>query len=308
MSLGLILHYYKEKAKIKALVIFCLVSFSYFVIVAKLVIPMIGGDGHGFLHFDFSALGENMGEGIKTIIKHPQYVFSLLFENHLNNPIANGIKSELHFVVLLSGGLILLYRPQFLIMLLPIFAQKLFNDQFTKWGLNYQYSIEFAPIITIALFDFIHAVTNKKKQLILIIIFILSTGTITLIKLENRVSKWYVPYNFQFYKYEHYKRTFNIKEIYDALKLIPPGAPVSAQNTLVPHLAFRDEIYLFPDVGDAEYIVLIPVDIYYRLSKEEYKLKIAEYKTSIQWEVFYETDNIIIFKKTGSIGKKLSDT
>lgn len=40
------------------------------------------------------------------------------------------------------------------------------------------------------------------------------------------------------------------------LALIPPDVPVSAQDELNPHLGERNGIYLFPDVGDAQYVAL----------------------------------------------------
>ncbi|MBN1993596.1 MAG: DUF2079 domain-containing protein [Anaerolineae bacterium] len=37
---------------------------------------------------------------------------------------------------------------------------------------------------------------------------------------------------------------------------IPPGAPISAQNRLYPHLSHRTIAYVFPDIHEAEYILL----------------------------------------------------
>jgi hypothetical protein len=38
--------------------------------------------------------------------------------------------------------------------------------------------------------------------------------------------------------------------------MVPNGVPVSAQATYVPHLSQREDIYEFPRVGDAEWVVL----------------------------------------------------
>jgi uncharacterized membrane protein len=42
----------------------------------------------------------------------------------------------------------------------------------------------------------------------------------------------------------------------DALALVPPAAPVSAQGTLLPHLSHREQAYEFPEVHGASYIVV----------------------------------------------------
>jgi uncharacterized membrane protein len=42
----------------------------------------------------------------------------------------------------------------------------------------------------------------------------------------------------------------------DALRLVPAGASVSAQNTLLPHLSERRRVYEFPDMSDASFVVV----------------------------------------------------
>jgi uncharacterized membrane protein len=46
--------------------------------------------------------------------------------------------------------------------------------------------------------------------------------------------------------------------IEQALALVPPDVPVSAQNTLLPHLSQRPEVFEFPNLHDAEYVVVDP--------------------------------------------------
>ena len=42
------------------------------------------------------------------------------------------------------------------------------------------------------------------------------------------------------------------------VRIIPPDASVSAQTTIGPHLAHRRELYEFPNLGDAEYVIVDP--------------------------------------------------
>ena len=298
IGLGLICLYYKDTKKIKYLTAYTFFSIIYFFIVVKLIIPSLAIEGKEYLHFNFHALGDNFSGAIKTIYTKPIYVFGLLFKNHLNDPVYNGIKAELHYITLLSGGIILIFRPQYLIMLLPIFAQKLFNDDYQKWGLNLQYSIEFVPILTIAVFSWIHKLNNNKRKIILGYIFVIVCIITTFSTLNSRVSKWYNPEFIRFYKKEHYIRDFNVKELHKILKLIPDNAIVSAQSMIVPHLAFRDYIYHYPYVQNAEYIVLLTADeSKYPLTKDEYNNKISEYKHSPDWDIFYENEYALIFKR-----------
>jgi len=182
-------------------------------------------------------------------------------------------------------------------MLLPVYAQKLFNDDPGKWGINAHYSIEFVAILTIAAFTWIIESKRKSKSLlayILVGVTIITTGSV----LDRRVSMWYNSVNHQFYKKNHYTRNFDVYCMHQILKKVTDDAIVSAQTMVVPHIAFRDKIYLFPDVGDAEYIVLITAeDNTYPLRKEQYLEEIEKYRMDKNWEVFFENDYVLLFKR-----------
>lgn len=44
----------------------------------------------------------------------------------------------------------------------------------------------------------------------------------------------------------------------DALALIPAGVPVSAQNTILPHVSRREHVFEFPYLQDAQYVIVDP--------------------------------------------------
>lgn len=83
----------------------------------------------------------------------------------------------------------------------------------------------------------------------------------------------------------------------EALAEIPKDAAVSAQTSLVPHLANRERVYLFPDVWDAKYIVLDTSLSTYPLEPDVLKKKVYELKDSPAWELVVENKTLIIFKR-----------
>src|SRR5690554_7487847 len=66
--------------------------------------------------------------------------------------------------MLFSGLLFLLKKPHFILMLLPIYFQKLFHDNYSMWGIGDHYNIEFAPIMAIGVFIVIS--DFKKTKLV----------------------------------------------------------------------------------------------------------------------------------------------
>jgi uncharacterized membrane protein len=95
----------------------------------------------------------------------------------------------------------------------------------------------------------------------------------------------------------HYKKDYDVAEANNALKLIPENAKVSAQSPFVPHLAFRDYIYQFPAINDAEYIVLSTEEYSYPLSKQSFAVQTALLSSSEEWGKVYDKNEMIILKR-----------
>lgn len=294
ISLGLAWLNYRNTIRLKtALIMFGLASL-YFVLVVKLFRPAISSEAIANYYFQFDALGKNVGEALTNIISSPFNTFRLLLESHSTDPASFGIKPELHTIILFSGGLALFYRPQFLLMLLPIYAIKLFTNDFVRWGINLHYSIEYAPILVIAWHSWI--TKTKRLQVALAGLGAVLCLFVTIAKLDNRVSKWYAPDNVKFYDAKHYTRNFDVKALHTALATIPPDVPVSASHQLVPHLSFRPKIYHYPHIADAEYILVLDLpDESYPLKGTAFTQKFQE--TSAQYRLIQQTGCLYIFKK-----------
>ncbi len=118
----------------------------------------------------------------------------------------------------------------------------------------------------------------------------------TISSLDHRVSKWYSAERIQFYNKDHYVTPYNVKKVQAVLKEIPKNAPVSATNGLVPHLAFRDYIYQFPVINNAEYIVILKSGNIYPMNEKEFEDKLNELNSSKEWVKVKEDENIVLFK------------
>jgi len=299
---GLSLLYWKDKTQRIASVAFSLVSIIYFVMVVKIVMPALANEGEAYVQIrnNYSAVGSSLSDILMTIFTKPAYVFNLFFLNHTGNPFGNHYKMETYIFVLLSGGFLLVMRPQFLIMLIPIFAQKMFHNDFLKWGIGAHYSVEFAPICSIGAFYVITKLKNEKWK-------IYSAYAITFLSLALTIRSFDNSYTYfdrdshRIYQEWHYKRNYDVAEAYRALKLIPENAKVSAQSPFVPHLAFRDHIYQFPVINDAGYIVFSYEENSYPLTKQSFAVQAALLLNSGGWEKIYEKNQMVILRRTKSI-------
>ena len=87
-----------------------------------------------------------------------------------------------------------------------------------------------------------------------------------------------------------------MERVHELLSKIPPEANVSAQSPFVPHLALRDNIYEFPMIKDASFIVYSEKEDFYNTSKQEFQAKTDSLKASKDWEVLFD-DELIILKR-----------
>ena len=115
--------------------------------------------------------------------------------------------------------------------------------------------------------------------------------------LDHRTSEYYNQANSQFYKKAHWKRDFDVAEVNRLLKTIPADARVSAQSCLAPHLAFRDYIFHYPFIGNANYIALLPAEENkYPYDDVTYQKAIDDFLASGKWKVFAKNEAVMILK------------
>ena len=292
VSLGCVWNYRKDKKLTRLLLFSAIISLAYFVTITFYIIPWIS-DLKGYSHFQYSYLGKGPIEAIKFIFLHPITTIKGLFINQTSNIHANGVKMELHIFLLLSGLPILFWKPQYIFMLIPIYFQKLFNDDYRMWGFSDQYSIEFAPIMAIGIFEVIRAV--KRHQMLSILVLLL-TAFVTIHSMDSTIL-FTNKLRIRFYQAGHYKRDYPIEKVHNFLSKIPSNVAVSAQSPFVPHLALRNKIYCFPIVKDADIIVLSRKEEPYPLTKLEFDSLYNSLLNSHQWRISVNTDYLTEFRK-----------
>jgi len=128
-----------------------LFSAVYFYLVVFKLMPFLYDDASRDMVSRIGYHGETAGGLLTSMISNPVETFRLFFVSDSTDPMSLGIKEELHWVVLLSGGLALILRPAFLIMLVPIYVQKMLNGNSAYWGISSPLTGELAVIIVSSL-------------------------------------------------------------------------------------------------------------------------------------------------------------
>ena len=301
VGLGIFFHWIKDKKRRNIGLLTALISGIYFIVVMKYAMPYFSGGQLPYLHFKYAALGSSWTEALHTVFTRPGYTIRLLFEPHAaaGDPVFNHqAKLQLHTFVFLSGGIFLLLRPQFLVMLVPIYAQKMFSDDAVKWSIFQQYSIEFVPIIVLAAFTWINRSENTIVKILAGMLIFLAAFDTT----KAFTGLWQpLPYGkvlTNFYQPTHYKREIDIKELRQLIKAVPAGAPTSASFYVLPHMADRKKIYQFPEIKDAGYILAVDDGTcYYPLEYWSYQSTMDSILHTGAWDIHLKTSHGFVLKR-----------
>ena len=298
-----------QHRKDKRAVVFSLsgvaLSILYFILLFKVLIPMVETEEKQFMLFEYSALGANPFEALSFVLQNPVQTVKLFFINHLNNPAYDGIKTEFYLVYLISGGIVLLLRPQYLIWFLPVVAQKVLNDSIYRWGILTYYSIEVVTLLPLSVFLTLASLNSRKLQIGLAIAVCAATLSVTIYKMNrnNRVDPDpFRPEKENFLYKGFYQSHYHLKETHKLLKSIPPKAKASASEDLFSHLAQRQHIYFFPTVNDAGYICFSVFDNKYTLPHMENERVRNKYLNDPDWEIIGEEFPVFLLKKKEAPG------
>ncbi|MDD4109158.1 MAG: DUF2079 domain-containing protein [Prolixibacteraceae bacterium] len=276
------------------------ISMVYFIMLFKIFIPSVESEVTGYTLFNYSALGESPWEAMQFVIQNPVESIKLFFINHLDEPANDWIKIEFYLVCLISGGFVLLLRPQYLIWFIPIVAQKVLNDSSIRWGIATYYTIEVVTLLPLSVFMVISQFKTLKLKKSLVLIVCLATISVTINKMDkqnNQVPWTLNPSKVNIFHKSFYEAPFNVKKVNKLLKQIPPNAKVSASNIILPHLAQRQHIYFFPDVKDAEYIVFSVYDNNYIFSNQYNEDNRNQVFSDTTWMVIAQEFPVFLFKR-----------
>ena len=297
MCLFLAILHRKNKAQLKLAIILALISLVSFALIFAIFIPALHSADEEFRLFDYTALGSGPMQALLFILQHPLKSISYLFINHTQDPALDGIKAGFYMVYGLSGGILLLFRPTYLIFLIPFVAKKMFNDASYRWGYEFYYSVEIATVLPILVFLIILDFKNTKLRVVSAVVIFLLAASITIHSVNSaNASGSYLKFNIgnsNFYASD----MGNVSEIHQALSKIPANVSVSASTRLVANLALREKIYHFPVIEDAAYICLFKQRDSYPFPQEKFDKELNELRQSGHWTIESELDNFIILKR-----------
>jgi uncharacterized membrane protein len=265
-------------------IIVMLLSLTWFMGVTKWLIPTFGGRPYAYSsEYPFREI-------IKGNASLPKFTQTLL------EPTVKSATISQH---LFSSAFLIVFSPA-IFLLAPSFMRAFLHPSyFVAWGISRHYWIESFMFAAIALIYGIRFLSLKSKWLALFLA-LMFVGQ-SYIHGMSRNTAWYgnkpLPYYFEYLE----RMRINIPhEVLNNVinKYIPSNAKVAAQNTILPHLANRQTVYLLPQVFDAEYVIFNTKDIDFAPLDEEMRAKmIADFKSSPEWVDLFDFEGVRLFRR-----------
>ncbi len=306
IALFLLIEGWKDPWKRKVSVILMISSFLFFIIIFKFIFPALADEKKKFALFDFTAVGSSPLNAFTFIITHPLKAIQLLFINHSSENYYDGIKLVFYVVYFVSGGFLLLYRPWYLIPFIPLVAKKMYDDNPLRWSVETYYSIEIVSIMPALVFILAGKFNSSSFKYLLSVLICALTAGVTVYKMlvlpPNPIQG--ESNKFNVVSPDFYRSTVNVSEVHELLNSIPDTVAVSASGRLLPHLAYRKKIYYFPNIRDAEYVVLFKTSDYYPLSREDFEKEIARLDVDPYWRLLEDKADLLLYQRTQLIATK----
>ena len=277
------------------------IAVLWFWLALYVIIPRSHPTGQWFYGSDFSRWGDTPLTIALSLLTHPQWVWELLMEGNKLVAYLYPLLAPIGFLSLLSPETFLLALPS---LAINFFGGYWWLDQPTSFLKHYV-----APVIPFVMISGIWGAnrlvgwlgnTFKVKRVWLTVIL---ASLVAILSLSFHYSYGLSPLSKGFIAPAVTPRDRLVNEF---AKLIPPDASLATTYQLTCHFSRRREIYQWPDVQDAEYVLLDtkPTDI--PILANDLHTLVQDLLENREFGILASKDGYILLKR-GVANARLSD-
>ncbi|MBU1880329.1 MAG: DUF2079 domain-containing protein [Chloroflexi bacterium] len=250
------------------------------------IIPAFQGTDTYFFASRYGYLGDSISEMIVTLVTQPLLVLEHVFT-----------VDKLGFVLRLLVPLALLpvVGWEATLLALPSLGYLLLSDDPNMVAIIYQYPAVLIPFLFFGAIEGARRVSQRwpvARVGVLTALLVAGLGSYVLHG-GGPLSRNYQP--------ERYDMAGRPGRGLAIMQHIPHQAAVSAQSDLVPHLSQRERVYLFPEIFDAEYVLLDTqgntFPLYQPNSRRRYDEAVTRMRADPAWQLELEDDGFLLFHR-----------
>ena len=270
-------------------IITIIISLLAYILVFKIIMFNASG-GLPYAHGVFSSISNNPVDFVKYIISHPYQTIKILLNQN--------VKPETILLTLGSTGFLAVFSPVFLILVVPMFIERLLADHFAMARMSFHYS---APIAYAIVLSTIFSIKYLQKKYgigvakpLAMFVFI-SSFLITISSPQYR-SPLLV-----FLNKSNFILSQSDREAYYIINKVPKDVSIISQDAFGPHLTHRQKIGLFGGNGTGKFdYVLLSKTPSYSTWPATFTAVLEEtnyLRNNENYEIVSENSTLILFKK-----------
>lgn len=247
-----VMYLIKRQAKLGILLF--VTGITSFYLLINWVIPVLSSQGR-YIHYGFGTLGSTPGKVIQSIVNNPT--------SSLKHLITPRVKINQVVMSLISLGGLPVFSPVSLIPVAQQYAVRFLDDQNShRWLNNNHYTAPLGPLLAygavmalekIGRMRSFHLMSLRRaslqvtwQSLFTVYLLFASLGSVVWLHLPI----------LSLFKSQLYYTPQWVRDIDEAVKVVPREAAVVANNSVVSHLSRRDKIYPLPRFSDAQFVVI----------------------------------------------------
>ena len=255
-------------------IIFALISFF---VIKFIIMPfMWAGANTKYIETSILPLTDPVSM-IGLVILRPTIFIDILFNSTEKMSTITALYQPFAYLPLLS--------PLNWLTVIPYLFLRFSSNYIQMWTTDWHHNANLIPFLTVSTIFVVAKIKIISRKICLLLIMLALLGGLSPLGFLWHTSS--LPFqNLSRFSY-----------INNSIASIPKIASISAQSPLVPRLANREKIFLFPDIYDAEYIVLDSSLNSYPMNPAELKQKINDLEKSSHWKIFVKNKTLIIFQK-----------
>lgn len=258
----------------------------WYAVTIKWLMPALNG-GQPYVHGVFENISNDPKEFVKFIVSHPVKTVQIMFDQP--------VKKATFLATLASSGFLAVLSPAFILLVLPMIFERLITEHPGMISMNFQYSVPVAIMLIFSSILTISWITRKFKKESLVYYlsgYVMFCSIFISCVLRSPLAVFGSVGNF--------KMNDEVRQAYEVVRAVPKDRSVIAQETLVPHLTYRDKVGLFPgDLTKYDFVVLSKDPNYpcWPTSYAEILKVITNLRADRYWRVYKENANFVLFQR-----------
>jgi uncharacterized membrane protein len=255
------------------------------------VVPHFAPGGGSPFEGRYAAVGGSPGGVVRTAVTDPGALVAAVTEGR-DLAYLLDLVLPLLALPLLAPGLALTAAPEILLNVL--------SGTVTQTSIRFHYSAAAIPSLVAAAIFGVARLRRAGAVTRALVVAVLVAGVVL-----GPLPVWrHVPLGSDVAAREHLVGA-HAAAAARAVELIPPGAPVSATNTLGAHLSERRRVFSFPVLGEAKWVAVDRQRPSYRdaaVAPARFARALGRLRRDPRWAVVFDEDGLLVLHRTSPPG------